>query len=147
MVVVLAYQIFTVIRTEEEDLASFPPNPRSKPEIDQLDPAPPGTPPDIPPNRSRIDPRTFDNDPFVWRDERGAVGGDEDIASSLRLLRFQQIGNKYRVQIDTGTSRARWYEVGEAFESYELVSVNPDEKSVEVFDEGANKTRVLYLEE
>lgn len=57
----------------------------------------------------------------------------------LELLSIQQIPDgSYRVQIRSPSRRA-WYSEGDPFESYELVSIDPDTECIVIFAEEIGK--------
>lgn len=147
MVVVLAFQIFSVLRTQEDESASFPLPPRREADREVLQPAPPEAPPEMPPKKLPVDPnRLIANDPFDWRERASAGAAEQANVAPLRLLRIRSAGDSTMVQIETDSSR-KWYQVGEAFESYELLSVDPEAGTAEIFDESLNRTRVIALED
>lgn len=147
MVAVLAFQIFSVLRTEDDEEYNIPTAPRPGPSADQLDPEPPEAPPEIPPPRPMVNvDRLSTNNPFDWRRQTGpAVSADANLRP-LQLLRIRGEGPDAIVQIQTETGR-KWYTVGEAFESYELLDVDADAGTAEVFDESVNRTRTIRLNE
>lgn len=62
----------------------------------------------------------------------GPTGAEE--RPPLALLAIREWGDgTYRAQIYTRTRK--WYEEGEQFETYQLISINPEEKTVEIFSE------------
>ncbi|HOF41530.1 MAG TPA: hypothetical protein PLD73_15780 [Candidatus Hydrogenedentes bacterium] len=62
---------------------------------------------------------------------------------NLRLLAIREWGDTYRAQIQTRTRK--WYAAGESFETYQLVSIDPDAGTVVIFSEqdGQNYTFAL----
>lgn len=147
MIAVLAFQIFSVLRTEEDQTLGMPPPPSKQADRESLEPAPPEMPPEIPPREPPVNaPRLATNDPFDWREQSAGPGAGGPAESTLRLLRIRGEGESAFVQIQTESSR-RWYSVGEAFESYELLSVDAEEGTAEVFDESLNRTRTIRLDE
>ena len=63
--------------------------------------------------------------------------------SNLELRDIKKSGDGYRVQIFTGQGRPRWYEEGDRFESYEIVFIDPDEETVQVYSEETNRPLTL----
>lgn len=146
MVAALAYQIFGVLRTQDDAAASFPPNPRREADPELLDPKPPAAPPEIPADKIPVPPEALTpNDPFDWRARDESSAADQENLVPLRLLAIRGEGDSALVQIETDSSK-KWYKVGEAFESFELLSVDVEEETAEVFDEGLNRARVIELE-
>lgn len=142
----LAYQIFGVLRIEEDTNISFPSNPRREPDPELLDPRPPEAPPEVPPSKPPRDPGVFiQNDPFDWREKDRAGGPEAAALGTLRLLNMQGTGDSVLIQIETETSK-KWYKVGDAFESYELLSVDVEAGTAEVFDESINRARIIEME-
>ena len=146
MVAALAYQIFGVLRTPDDAAASFPPNPRREADPELLDPRPPAAPPEIPGDNVPVPPEVLsDNDPFDWRARDESSAADQENQVTLTLLAIRGEGDSAFVQIETDSSK-KWYKVGDAFESFELLSVDIDEETAEVFDEGLNRVRVIEME-
>ena len=68
--------------------------------------------------------------------------GDVD-ASAISVLRIVAWSDgSYRAEVATDQSRG-FYGVGEAFERYEIRSIDPEKKAVEVFDAIENKVETL----
>jgi Ca-activated chloride channel family protein len=65
--------------------------------------------------------------------------------SQLKVLSYRNSGNVPRVQISTGQGRARWYQEGDKFESYEIVYIDQDKGIVQIYSEEANNTITLQL--
>ena len=67
---------------------------------------------------------------------------EEDAAaiSVLRIIRWND--GSYRAEVATDQSRG-FYGVGEAFERYEIRSIDPEKKAVEIFDAIENKVETL----
>lgn len=146
VVAVLAFQIFSVARTEEDLSQGMPSPPRPQVDPELLENPPPGLPPDLPPSKPPVNAeRLAQNDPFDWSRQAGPAAGEDANLSTLRLLRIRGEGDEAIVQIETDASR-KWYTVGEAFESYELLSVDAEAGTAEVFDESLNRTRTIRLE-
>lgn len=147
MVAVLAFQIFSVLRTEQEDSLGLPPTPSRVADRERLDPVPPEMPPEMPPRKPPVNPeRLVENDPFDWRARTSAAAADQVSLTTLRLLRIRSAGDSAMVQIQTDSSR-KWYRVGEAFESYELLSVDADAGTADIFDESLNRTITIGLDD
>lgn len=147
MVAVLAFQIFSVLRTEDDNFIDPPPNPVKVAKREDLDPSPPGDPPPMPAPEAPVNENEFvEKDPFDWRERSAASTTAGAETTTLRLLRIRGTGDDLVVQIETETSR-KWYRVGEAFESYEIISVDPDAGFAEIFDEASNRTRIIELED
>lgn len=77
--------------------------------------------------------------PWFYRRPGQSRGGAENTDElQLTVLNFQGTGDNVRVRIRTEGSR-KWYSVGDAFESYELLSVDLDTGCIEVFSEALGK--------
>ncbi len=102
-------------------------------------PAPEASP--LPPSPVAYNALVKDN-PFTAATDRKDVdttGGPPNI----RLLAIREWGNTYRAQIQTRTRK--WYEAGESFETYQLVSIDPDAGTVEIFSEQHGRTYTYAL--
>ena len=140
MVIFLCFRVYQVVQpaqsqTENKDFelprSEFPPDVET-----------PGTPPRIPGNPS---PRNWTdlwrNNPFTYVRAGDSTRRNEnsDQALDLEVLNFQETsGGIWRVQIRSA-SRRGWYSEGEAFESYELLSIDPDLECIVVYAEGLGR--------
>lgn len=138
----LAYQIMGVVRTVETKSDPIPKPPRVRGDVV---PAPPEPPTELPEHKPPIKPPNAEDDPFVFEPER-SEGSSAEEETELYLLNIVVSGGRYRVQIETESS-SKWYSEGDAFENYEILSVDPEEGTCEIFDESRNRSRTLYLEE
>ena len=64
----------------------------------------------------------------------------EDVG--ITLLDIRQVRGKNRAKLQTESS-ARWYDEGQQFESFELLSVDPDAGTCQVRSEGSGKVITL----
>lgn len=128
VVLFLGYRVYIVVNPQEPPLPPppRPPGPVLPPE------AGPGVPPLRPP-ASIPEPRqdfVFRN-MFVYRP--GTVTQAEDRAKHLKLLYILPSGEgSYRAQIKTKAT-TKWYSVGDPFESYQLDSIDPEAKCVDIW--------------
>jgi hypothetical protein len=103
-------------------------------------PAPPANP--LPPSPVAYNALVKDNPFTAATDERRPQDGP-GAPPNLRLLAIREWGDTYRAQIQTRTRK--WYAAGESFETYQLVSIDPEDGSVVIFSEqdGQNYTYTL----
>lgn len=148
MVGFLIFRVYQVVYpdtpVEGNDLVPYP----SKELGDDVDR--PGVPPSLPP-APRMDDwsRLWRLNPMNYRQPRLRGGGGPEQSADLEisLLRIaEQSPGRYRAQIRT-PSRDGWYEVGRAFESYELLDIDADAGTVTVFSEELQRPVVLELED
>ena len=92
-------------------------------------PAPEASP--LPPSPVAYNALVKDN-PFTAANTPTDRGRDTD-QPKISLLAIREWGDTYRAQIQTRTRK--WYEAGESFETYQLVSIDPDAGTVEIFSE------------
>lgn len=107
----------------------------------------PGTPPLPPPNPLRVDwSRLWKSPMFRW-DPRGvkAPGGLAEVELSVIKIMDTGVGG-YRVQIETEKSK-KWYAEGASFESYELISIDPDGGCCDIFAENIQKLVEVCIED
>lgn len=97
-----------------------------------------GRPPSPPPNPLPPAPTPYNalikDNPFAAVSTGSADGPRGEERPNIVLLGIREWGDgTYRAQIYTRTRK--WYEEGESFEAYQLISINPEEQSVEIFSE------------
>ena len=74
------------------------------------------------------------DNPFAAVSTRGTGDDRIDERPKIYLLGIREWGDgTYRAQIYTRTRK--WYEEGESFEAYQLIAINPEEQTVEIFSE------------
>ena len=144
MVAILCERVYDVMNPKSVDDAL--PIPR-KPASDASGVIPPNNPPPPPSDLIgeswsllHIRPVTLFEKPYIGQRDR-----DDDFGSNLELQEMRKSGKNYSVKISTGQGRARWYREGESFESYEIVFIDPDKETVQVYSEEANKTITLNI--
>lgn len=133
MVIFLSVRVYQVLNPEEGTQGRSFNLPGPDPDPENL----PGPPPAVPGA-----PLTEDWSPiwrrsiFHWPRQRATSstrgGGVSEI--DLQLLRIQEVTDGvFRAQIRTTTTK--WYSEGEAFEAFELISIDPDTECCVVFAE------------
>jgi len=146
MVCFLGFRVYQVVSPVDEESGRMPQPPSSTPTDDVELPGVPGPPPPPPPAEDysllwRINP--FGG----WR--ASGRGGTETQASEdleISLLRIREVApGQIRAQIQT-PGRRGWYEEGDAFEAYELLSIDPDADTVVVFSERLERQVELRAE-
>jgi hypothetical protein len=68
--------------------------------------------------------------------------GPED--AGIRLLDMKKVRDKHRVKLQTAAAE-KWYYEGDAFESFELLSIDPDEGTCQVRSERLGRVITLRL--
>jgi hypothetical protein len=100
-------------------------------------PMPPANP--LPPAPVAYKALVNDN-PFTATD----IGKDDEDFGEVALLDIKPWGpDSYRALIQTRTQK--WYEEGESFEAYTLISIDPEAGTVEVFSESTGTTRTYTI--
>ncbi len=148
MVGFLIFRVYTVVSpAADEKEGQIPPPPTDKiPDDANLpgDPPPPPPPPRLD-DWSRL-PRF---NPFgPYRPVQVGGGGNQETNEQfpLRLLNIREIApGELRAQIDSGV-RSSWYAEGQAFETYEVLDIDPDAGTATVFSEREQQQRILRLE-
>ena len=109
----------------------------------------PGIPPQVPPQpRSEDWSRLWRSNPLNYRQprSRGGTTGPQSEEIDVQLIRISPAAaGKYRAQIRT-PSRTGWYEEGQAFESYELLAIDPEANTVTVFSEQIQRAVTIQKE-
>lgn len=137
------YQVFFPPPPPEE--AALRPPAQSLPE----DPPPgvsPPRPPVQPPMRLPGDYATIHQRNPFWYFGRQQAGSGSDASTDVQIdvLRIREVNNQYRAQLRTATTTG-WYNEGERFEEFELVSIDPDEDSVTVYAERLGRRITLTV--
>lgn len=136
MVVFLCFRVYQVVQPSPPPTGTKnfrPPRSELPPDVET-----PGTPPRMPINPNPGNwASLWVNDPFFY--ERPGVStrrnGDSGPGLDLEVVGFQEvITGEWKVRIRSGTDR-HWYSEGDAFQAYELLSIDPDLKCVVVFAE------------
>ncbi|PCJ65158.1 MAG: hypothetical protein COA73_02890 [Candidatus Hydrogenedentota bacterium] len=143
VVCVLSYRVYSMLNPPDEmgKNTSIPQSPQRT--VDEADIDIPGNPPPAP----------KDELPENWNNLHRRPGfvfilpsGNSDDTSGnsqtdeIKLLDIQDLGqNRYRARIQTGSGRPRYYPEGEKFQSYELISIDPDTGCCIVFSESVSK--------
>ncbi len=135
LVLVLIYQVYKVkfAATEvAEDTVQFVPPRGTVPASDVELPPPPPADPDRPDTK-----RLVRSNPFSANGLGGGPGQGEDSAKpDLELLRIMPwTGGTYVAEIRTQTARPKRYGVGDQFESYQIISIDPNANEVVIYSE------------
>jgi hypothetical protein len=80
---------------------------------------------------------------FVYKP--GVVTAEEDRKKDLKLLYIQPSDVGYRAQIQTKAA-TKWYGVGDPFESYELESIDPEAKCVDIWSTEDTETLTICID-
>ncbi|MFP6580939.1 MAG: hypothetical protein VCD00_00115 [Candidatus Hydrogenedentota bacterium] len=145
MVILLGYRVYSLVYTpENNDPNRMPIKPGDQYQGDVL------TPPLIPPPYD-MDPvtRLIRNPPFNYTTPRGGTDtrgpGAED-AGEIRVLRIVEgADGRYKARITTGASKKLILE-GEKFESYQLMTIDPDTGCCEIYSEILSKLIEVCIE-
>lgn len=147
MVIFLCFRVYQIIQPDEPDSgATFSP-PRGE-LSDSVDT--PGRPPQIPVSDPPQSWRgLWTRPPFIYVRPGDSGGSSEagDDQVDLELLNLQPASDgSYRVRIRSA-SRRGWYSEGDAFEAYEILSIDPDTNCVEIYAEELGKRVEICLSE
>ncbi len=82
--------------------------------------------------------------PFWYTPGAGTVAQDQKKQVDIKLLSIQPGRDGYRVRLQSGNNRA-WHSVGGAFESYEVISIDPDAGTCQVRSEGDGSILTLSI--
>jgi len=106
----------------------------------------PPRPPIAPPMRIPGDYATIhQRNPFWYYGRQTAGAGRGDAADvQIQLLRIRVVNNQNRVQLRTATTTG-WYNEGERFEEFELVSVDPENNTATVYAERLGRRITLTV--
>ncbi len=136
MVIFLCFRVYQVVQPPPPPTGSKvfqPPRNELPPDVET-----PGTPPRMPGNPSPGNwADLWLNNPFFYASAGGSAGpaGNLDQVLDLEVLNFQETSDgNWRVRIRSA-SRRGWYSEGDAFEAYELLSIDPDTECIVVFAE------------
>lgn len=135
LVAVLIYQVYKVkfapVETTEDKINIVPPSGTvTDPPDDELPPEPPSDP-------NRPDTRRLvQKNPFSAIGLGGSLSEDTDQKPDLTLLKIMAYsGGKFVAQIRTQTARPKLYGIGAEFESYRIVSIDPNAQKVVIYSE------------
>lgn len=147
MVGFLIFRVYQVVSPASGEENKRMPRPPGNELPDDANP-PGDPPPPPPPPRTEDWSRLWRFNPFVWRAPQGGGGPEGDNADdiNLRLLRIREVApGQIRAQIDSGT-RESWYAPGQAFETYEVLSIDQENGVVTVFSERHQRSVELRIE-
>lgn len=138
MVLILALRVYVLVNAEDETEAKTYSIPASPSGVDTNSPPPP-PPLEIPEPITRLSSRS----PFLYVPPAG--GGNQGISAEerqdakVRVLRIAPgSGGSYVAQITTGGAR-KFVQEGGSFESYQLISIDPDTECCIIYSENSNK--------
>lgn len=140
MVGFLCYRVYKVLQPEEVVVSAPARKPLAELSPDAPRPSIPPRPPSAPDAENWAS--LFTRNPLVY--VPGGVGSDTDdedeFSIDLQVLRVRDVGGgTIKAQIKTSSSR-KWYAEGQAFESYELLSIDVEEECCEIFAESLGRT-------
>lgn len=156
MVVFLVYRVYQVVYPppmEEGPVirapkARLPEDAAERNELVQQATLPPPPPPRellaVPGNYAIVH---RNNALWYYSAQRDTAGQGEVTAQSLglSLLDIQRVGTRLRARLQT-RSTARWYNEGEKFEEFELLQINPEQETVEVYAEQHGRRLTVQLQ-
>jgi hypothetical protein len=84
---------------------------------------------------------------WYYSAQQGSTDQGEITAAGLGLylLDIQRVGTRLRARLQTG-STTRWYNEGEKFEAFELLRVDPEQGTVEVYAEQYGRQLTVQLQ-
>jgi len=144
MVCVLVFQVYKVIFPDEKPMGAAPQLPRPHdPDVIPIPMPSPRPAPSLPGDYASLSRRN----PFWYfsgagRDNRG---GQDQEGFEISLVDIQRTGDRLRARLSTA-STTKWYNEGESFEQFQLISVDIENKQVTVYIERLGQTRVLSLQ-
>jgi len=150
VVIILIYRVYVVLYPPppEEGTVLMPPKPRlpDDPELRGTlePPAPALRPPmDLPGTYAAL----YKRNPFTIHSDRAGGDGREVQAKDLdiKLLKIQEGRGRPRAQLQTASAR-KWYDEGSQFEKFELLEINAEEQTVEVYSEEHTRRFILKME-
>ncbi len=139
LVLVLIYQVYKVKfappEAEEEGVIFVPPS-GTMSNFDIELPPPPPPDPDRPDTK-----RLVRSNPFSAIGlGQGGTGSDGEKRPDLELIKIiPYTGGTYVAQIRTQTARPKLYGIGEQFESYRIISIDPTAQEVVIYSEEHRK--------
>ncbi|NIA16366.1 MAG: hypothetical protein GWP08_20085 [Nitrospiraceae bacterium] len=138
---VLCLNVYRLLNPPKEPPEKRHTHPRGGPV--ELDPLDMPEPPKIPPLKSWNS--IYTPSPFWYQTSGdGDSQSKDNPAADIKLLKIAKVRDKYRAQIQTRSLKG-WYNEGDPFESYELISIDPDNGTCEVRSEGAGGVITLTL--
>lgn len=135
LVIVLIYQVYKVrfapTEAEQEEVIFQPPRGSVPPGAATEMPDPPPPLPDRPDTKRLVSANPFSAEGLG--EGRDAEGGPELDAELLAIRPFS--GGTWVAEIRTQTERPKRFGVGEGFESFKVISIDPTEQKVVIYSE------------
>lgn len=142
LVLVLVFQVYSVLMTPPTVEVQMPPSPVAT-QPDPIEAPPPPPNPGADKDYSTLHVR---NPFWYWSSREGGVPGASAEEIDLTLLRVQpgQDGAPSRVRIKSPSGQ-KWYQEGDSIDgdAYKIVRIDSEKKEAEVFATKQNKTIVL----
>ena len=145
MVGILCHRVYKVINPE--DLNQEAP-PRIAGTVLPPDAPRPGDPPPPPSERPGTIPDVlWKKNMFFYTPAGGSrtALGPDDTEDQVAVLGFQETPKGWAARIQTASTR-KWYREGEKFETWELVSVDPEAGCVELYGAASRKRKKVCLD-
>ena len=143
MVVVLCWYVYKALNPpeQEDDILMVLPKSEVGSEVGGVEwPPPPAA--RRPVDWSSIHKRS----PFWYFSTPGATEqndrGEQD--ARISLLNIRVVSGRPRAQLQTESSK-KWYDEGESFESFELLKIDPEAETCDVYSERLGKVVILEL--
>lgn len=144
MVIILCYRVYQVLNPVIDDFKRTPKNPGKV--------LPEEVEPDEPPNPPRAVPTEdwsiiWKRPLWLWqpRVDRRDINSAIEQSVNLQLMDIKEVSDGvYRVKIRSNT--IGWYDEGEKFESYELVSIDVDTDSCVIYAEEISRNIELTMD-
>ncbi|MBI1317455.1 MAG: hypothetical protein GC168_00715 [Candidatus Hydrogenedens sp.] len=144
MVVLLCRQVYAVVYPPEPEQEASLPLPRTP---DPADLPPEVDPPSPEPISGLRTPGEYVNlyrkNPFWYYSTRseGATGSDSDTLN-IQLLDIRVAGSRVTARLKTNAA-TKWYVKGDKFEEYQLLDIDPEAGTVEIYSESKGTQETL----
>jgi len=151
MVGLLCRQVYAVVYPPAPEVADNLPLPKNP--DPEAQPGEPGAlPPEIDPPKAQPisglrSPGEYANldrsNPFWYYSTQAEGGGASDADTlNIQLLDIRVAGTKVRARLKTNAT-TKWYDEGDKFEEYQLLDIDPDARTVEIYSEADGKQSTL----
>ncbi len=147
MVIFLCFRVYQVVQPPQEGPGGVFQPPRNELPTEVETPGTPPRVPGIPSPGNWAD--LWRNHPFLYVSPGDVTrgNGNSDQTLDLEVLNFQETSDgNWRVRIQSA-SRRGWYSEGDAFEAYELLSIDAETECIVVFSEELARREEICIKE